>query len=371
MGGRAGDRAHALLGTLAHGSRWPWPVVIVVLLGTGASNQLEPEWRLALAVPLAAAAVLPAVLALPPTVALLGSGLATGAYFAAGFADGPVFLALPAVTLVVGSRHPIRGWRGPAAAALLVALAGLAFGAPRDIAGGGQGLWQTVGLLGLTVAAGAAAMALRSRQDASRDRAERAATEERLRMAQDLHDGVGHGLAVIAMQAGVGLHVLDRDPAKVRESLEAIRATSTAALDALRAELSQMSGGPAARRPAPGPEDLAALVDRVRAAGLRVEVVGSPGAVGDETGRVVYSVVQEALTNVLRHARATCAVVTFDRESDALVLTVRDDGVGDTGGVGGSGMGIGGMRTRVESLGGTFEAGPEANGFRVRAEFPG
>ena len=105
-------------------------------------------------------------------------------------------------------------------------------------------------------------------------------------MAQDLHDGVGHGLAVIAMQAGVALHVLDRDPAKARASLEAIRDTSRESLEALRSELAVMSGG-APRRPASGLAELPALLDRVRAAGLRVEVAGMPGEVSEMVGRGV------------------------------------------------------------------------------------
>jgi signal transduction histidine kinase len=251
---------------------------------------------------------------------------------------------------------------------LALALVGLVVrAAAHDV--GVQAMWQFVGLLGITAAAGAVTTAVRSRQEATRDRAERVATEERLRMAQDLHDGVGHGLAVIAMQAGVGLHVLDRDPAKARQSLEAIRATSTEALEALRAELAQMSGGPAIRRPARGYADVDAVVERVRAAGLSVEVRGDPGTLGDEAGRVVHAVVQESLTNVLRHAAARRAVVEFEPADGAVVLTVSDDGRGGSA-VGGSGMGIDGMRARVEGLGGSFQAGPGASDFRVRAEIP-
>jgi signal transduction histidine kinase len=355
--------------------RWPWAVVIVVLLGTGASNnEDDPRWHVTVAVVLAVAAALPAVTRLSAPVALPVAGLATGAYFAAGFADGPIFLALPTVAFVVASRHPPRSWVGWVCGGLGLSLAGLVVRTSLGDGDRGEDVWQFVGLLGLTAAAGALATAVHSRQDASRDRAQRAATEERLRMAQDLHDGVGHGLAVIAMQAGVGLHVLDRDPAKARASLEAIRATSTEALGALRAELSRMSGEPAARRPAPGLAEVPALVDRVRAAGLRVEVVGSPGIVGEEAGRVAYAVVQEALTNVLRHARAERTVVSFDRIGARAVVAVTDHGTGpgrDVGGSGmGVGMGIGGMRAKVEALDGTFEAAPTADGFRVRAELP-
>lgn len=188
-------------------------------------------------------------------------------------------------------------------------------------------------------------------------------------MAQDLHDGVGHGLAVIAMQAGVALHVLDRDPTAARTSLEAIRRTSREALDALRAELAVIAGEPAPRRPAPGVAEIDAVIERVRAAGLRVDVVGEPGEVDAPVGEVAYAVVQEALTNVLRHAFAGAATVAWERGTDTLAVRIVDDGRG--GAVQDEGMGISGMRARVAAAGGTFRAGPmEHGGFEVAAVLP-
>jgi signal transduction histidine kinase len=296
--------------------------------------------------------------------------VATAGYFALGYADGPVFLALPIVTLVAAWTARVREWVWPAAVAATLACAALAARAflYDDIGRGSP--WQGIGIVAVVAAAGAAATALRTRQEANLDRTQRAATEERLRMAQDLHDGVGHGLAVIAMQAGAALHVLDKDPARARENLEAIRATSKESLDALRAELARMSGDAPARRPAPGLDDLDGLLDRIRGGGLVVERSGSAAGVSDPVSRTAYSVVQESLTNVLRHAHATRAQVSLDRRDGELVVTVRDDGRG--GAVNGQhgGMGINGMRSRVEALGGTLEAGPGAEGFRVRAVLP-
>jgi signal transduction histidine kinase len=191
-------------------------------------------------------------------------------------------------------------------------------------------------------------------------------------MAQELHDGVGHGLAVIAVQAGAALHVLDTDPVKARESLEAIRATSKESLEALRAELAHMSGDPGARRPAPGLDDLDALLDRVRSGGLIVDRTGAVDGLTEPVSRAAYAVVQESLTNVLRHADATRAIVSFERRAEDLIVTVRDDGNGGTPDSGqDGGMGISGMRARVEALGGSLDAGPGPSGFRVRAVIPG
>jgi signal transduction histidine kinase len=173
------------------------------------------------------------------------------------------------------------------------------------------------------------------------------------------------------MQAGVALHVLDQDPVAARRSLEAIRDTSKEALGALRAELSQLTGEAAQRAPVRKLDDIDALVERVAAAGLRVTSVVDRElfSVADEVQATAYVVVQEALTNVLRHADATAVDVRVRREGPTLDVTVTDDGRG--GAVQDEGMGINGMRDRVESLSGTFTCGPRPEGgFEVRAVLP-
>ncbi|KAA1424566.1 sensor histidine kinase [Mumia zhuanghuii] len=352
---------------------WPWTVVIVVLLGTVASNRElgSSHGEVVGATLTAVLAVLPAVLPWRADVALAASGVCTAVYLGAGFADGPIFLALPTVTFVVAVRATSHRWVPWAVGAAFVAAVSLVI---RMLATDGQRtqeVWQAIGLLAVVAAAGAVATAVSQLQSSRVDRSARAATEERLRMAQDLHDGVGHGLAVIAMQAGVALHVLDRDPAKARESIEAIRATSRESLDALRAELGRMSGTEAVRRPARGIDDLDALLDRVRAGGLEVVRTGDLDDVDDRRGEVVYAVVQEALTNVLRHAGATRAVVAFARIDRALEVTVSDDGRGGPSSGQDEGMGITGMRARVGEVGGVLDVGPAGGaGFRVRATLP-
>lgn len=347
--------------------------MIVVLLGTVASNREvgSGHGEVIGASLTAVLAVLPAILPWRAEVALAASGLCTAVYFGAGFADGPIFLALPTVTFVLAMRATSYRWVPWAVGAALVAAASLVI---RMLATDGprtQEVWQAIGLLAVVAAAGAVATAVSQLQSSRADRSARAATEEQLRMAQDLHDGVGHGLAVIAMQAGVALHVLDRDPAKARESVEAIRVTSRESLDALRAELGRMSGADAVRRPARGLDDLDALLDRVRAGGLDVVRTGDVGDADDRLGEVVYAVVQEALTNVLRHAGATRAVVALTRSDPVLDVTVSDDGRGGPTSGQDEGMGITGMRARVREVGGTLVVGPaEGAGFRVHASLP-
>ena len=361
----------ALTHHIEHRGYWPWALLTVVVLGTAASNRdIDPQLPVALGVVLAVAAGVPSVLRLSPPASLLSSGLLMGAYFAAGYSDGPAYLTLPAVAFVVASEATPREWLGWAAGGAALGCAGLVIRAQvaEDI--GRNSGWQGIGLVAVIAAAAAIATAVRSRQEANQASTQRAATEERLRMAQDLHDGVGHGLAVIAMQAGAALHELDKDPAKARENLEAIRAASKESLDVLRAELAGMSGDPAARRPAPGLDQLDGLLERVRGGGLVVECTGSVDGLPEAVSRTAYAVVQEALTNVLRHAQATRARVSFERRGDRLLLTIGDDGHGGPPTVQNQGMGINGMRSRVEAVGGTLKVGPGAGGFRVRAELP-
>lgn len=358
---------------------WPWLLTFLVLAGTAASNgRADVPAPVPLAVVLMAVAMVPTVVpgiaarvGVPAGAPLVLTGVMTGAYFAYGYADGPVFLALPAATFVVAVSTPVRHWWWWAVGAVALVWLGIAGqlwwwqpDAEYELA------WQAVGAAAIVAATGAVGAAARSRWEARAERIGRTATEERLRMAQELHDGVGHGLSVIAMQAGVALHVLERDPAQARSSLEAIRATSKESLASLRAELAAMSGEAAPRRPAPGVADLPALVDRVRGAGLVVNVVGDPGAVSVRVGEVVHAVVQEALTNVLRHAGADRATVRVDRSEEEVVVTVTDDGRGGDDATAATGLGLDSLSSRVAAVGGTFEAGPAGTGFRVVAALP-
>ncbi|RSN16150.1 hypothetical protein DMB42_05160 [Nonomuraea sp. WAC 01424] len=190
--------------------------------------------------------------------------------------------------------------------------------------------------------------------------AELARAAERARIAGEVHDAAGHGLAAIAMQAGLALVALDDDPEQARASLRAIRETSTAALAHLRAALDGID---------PPAADLPALIAGVRAAGLPVDVEPADPAVPAHLRTAVYRVVRESLTNVLRHAGPTRASVRLAHDPYGFVLEVADRGAGWDGAA--EGRGLAGMRAHVTQAGGRFAAGPrEGGGFRVTARFP-
>jgi signal transduction histidine kinase len=183
---------------------------------------------------------------------------------------------------------------------------------------------------------------------------------ERARIAGEVHDAAGHGLAAIAMQAGIALVTLDDDPEQTRASLRAIRETSTTALAHLRAALDGID---------PPGGDLLSLIDGVRAAGLPVDVEPPVLVVPAHLQGAVYRVVRESLTNVLRHAGPTRALVRVGGDRRAFVLEIADRGAGST--AASEGRGLAGMRARVAEAGGHFAAGPrEGGGFRVVATFP-
>ena len=203
--------------------------------------------------------------------------------------------------------------------------------------------------------------------------------EERLRIARELHDITAHSLAIVAVQSGAALHVLDTDPVAARGALVAIRDTSRNALNELRAILGVLRGSGevpegAPLAPTPGLARVPDLVAPLRDAGLAVELI-APG-IADPLSAFVdasgYRIVQEALTNVLRHAGTAAVRATISRDDEALSIEVVDDGAATPATAAASeGHGIAGMRERALALGGTFEAGPvDGGGWRVAATLP-
>jgi signal transduction histidine kinase len=207
------------------------------------------------------------------------------------------------------------------------------------------------------------------------EEAKRAVADERLRIAQDLHDVVAHSMGVIAVQAGVGAHVIDTDPAEAKRSLEAISHTSRSTLAEIRRMLGVLREDEgAAYAPAPGLADLERLVREICAAGVDTHVTweGIRDEVPPGVDFTAYRIVQEALTNVMKHAGPEPHVdVTIGYEPQALRIEIVDDGRGVNGRATGGGHGLMGMRERVGVYGGTFEVGPaNGGGFRVAVRLP-
>jgi len=216
--------------------------------------------------------------------------------------------------------------------------------------------------------------------------ASKAVAEERLRIARELHDVVAHSMSVIAVQAGYGQYVIDTQPADARTALGAIQATSREALDEMRRMLGALRQ--ADESDVTGLADLDRLVARTASAGVQVDVNrrGTPRELPAGLDLSAYRIVQEALTNVVKHARTSSCQVLVGYGHDELVLEVTDNGAGLPAmtlagdatldsvfrdAIGGSGHGIIGMRERVSLLGGEFSAGPlPGYGFQVSAHLP-
>jgi signal transduction histidine kinase len=233
-------------------------------------------------------------------------------------------------------------------------------------------------LLALVAAAEHQAVAERDLAAAERDHAALAQVEERLRIARELHDVLAHSISVVSVQATVGEHLAATDPVAARRALQTIGEVSRSSMTELRQMLTLLrddSGAEAGDRPpyepAHGLADLEPLADTYRSAGLPVltATAGTPRPLRPSTELCAYRIIQEALTNTLKHAGPSRAVVGLDYQADALLVVVSDDGRHRPAGR--AGHGLVGMRERTALLGGRFEAGPVASGgFRVRATIP-
>jgi signal transduction histidine kinase len=205
---------------------------------------------------------------------------------------------------------------------------------------------------------------------------QRAVAQERVRLARDVHDIVGHYLAGIALQARAGLRRVRTDPARAAQALTEIDQLAGNALAETRQAVGIIRSEDASAdlRPAPGIGDVEDLIARVRTPEVRVELHcdRSTSALPATLQTAAYRIVQEALNNVIKHASPATAQVTIKRQTDALTVTVLDDGsTAPNPAPNGSGNGLRGMRERAEQAGGILEAGPDKRGgWRVQARFP-
>jgi signal transduction histidine kinase len=299
-------------------------------------------------------------------------------YFALGYPYGPAWLALIVAlwTAVTGGARRaawVTTFLGLAVYFTLAAVVGRVEPInPATVAA------HTSSLL-LVLAVAELAMAGRQRRlVADRTRAEedrRRAGEERMRIARELHDVLAHNISLINVQAGVALHLMDEQPGQSRSALVAIKQASNDALGELRSVLDVLRQGDEAppRSPASGLAHLDSLVSGAGATGLevRTRVEGTPRPLSAGTDLAAYRIIQEALTNVTRHAGPATASVLVRYTKDGLTVQVDDDGRGPSSPNGTGGNGILGMRERVAALGGDLDAGPRpGGGFRVLAHLP-
>ena len=329
------------LGSLPYAARRRWPLAVLVL----------------------ASIPVVALLALGYSSAVIGAALFLAAYTVAAYCDRRVTAVAAAYAVVVMAVVVVvaPGAMGVGAVVTNAALFTGAFALGRSA----HVRRENVALLQER-----AQLAEQARAEEARH----AVADERLRIAQELHDVLGHSLGVIALQAGVGAHVIDADPAEAEASLEAISRTSRSSLAEVRRILGKLrvDSGTAGYHPPLGLDALDALAAELTEAGLpvHVEVVGVPHQVPAALDLTGYRVVQEALTNVVRHAGAARADVTVRYEARTVTVQVDDDGRGAPNGSTG-GHGQLGMRERVAVWGGTLHTGPRpGGGYRVTATLP-
>jgi signal transduction histidine kinase len=209
-----------------------------------------------------------------------------------------------------------------------------------------------------------------------REEARRRASEERLSIARELHDVLAHHISMINVQASVALHLMERKPEQARIALTAIEAASREAMGELRSVLTILNrpDEPPPLTPAPSLSQLDRLVGQAAAAGIdvRTRVEGAPRPLPAPVDAAAFRIVQESLTNVVRHAHAATATVQICYGPHDLSLRIEDDGEGGVAKpLHGGGNGIPGMRERVTALGGELEAGRlPGRGFRVHARLP-
>src|SRR5215467_9887814 len=300
-------------------------------------------------------------------------------YFVLGYASGPIWLALIIAYYTAAAC-------GHRLAAVIVAVAGFAIfpwldyllrdGRPPNLVG----LAALAAWLLVVLGAGEAVRIRRERAAAAarirEEEARRRASEERLRMARELHDSLGHYLSLISVQSGVALSLNQQLPEQARAALTAVKQASKEALRELRSVLDvlRQDGEPAPRAPTSTLARLDDLITQASAAGLKVraETEGTVRALPFGVDVAAYRIVQEALTNVARHAGPATATVRIVYGEDEVTVQVDDDGRGPSARQQSpSGNGIVGMRERAAALGGQLYAGARPGGaFQVRARLP-
>jgi signal transduction histidine kinase len=314
----------------------------------------------------------------PGAVLGVSVAAATG-YTLLGYVNGAILVAPMAALYAAAAESGIR--RAVVYGLGTLAVLGLASIAVNPLGTFGGGVEILPFMVAVVVVAGIAVANRRAYVGSIRARAEQDARrridEERLRIARELHDVVAHTMATINVQAGVAVHVLPTRPEAAAHALQAIKAASKEGLRELRAILNVLRQADDAdpTQPAPGTAQLETLVAGARGAGLEttLSVAGTPIPLPAAVDLAAYRIVQESLTNVIRHAGPAEAAVSLRYGDDELRVDVADNGLGKQVSMvsEGAGHGLAGMRERAAAVGGSVEAGPSpGGGFRVAARLP-
>jgi signal transduction histidine kinase len=348
------------------------------VMGSYGASQNQTERRSIDAIAVVLLLLGPAALAWRDRRPLVAVAVAAGAadlYIARGHPYGPIFLSLVVAIHTAVQVADRRSTYLLTAASYLGFIVASSFDVRADDDGVGVLKWALVaGWLALVLAVSEVVKARREQRDehlrAAHDERQRRIGEQRLSLAQELHDVLAHNISLINVQASVALHLLDEQPDQARPALTNIKDASREALHELRTALDVLRRGEdAPRSPAPRLSDLEGLVAGHRSSGLdvRLDVDELPDPLPSAVELAAFRIVQEALTNVRRHARATAVTIRLGYH-DGIDVEVVDDGVG---GDATPGNGIRGMGERATALGGTVEAGPApGGGFRVTAHLP-
>ncbi|GGJ77116.1 two-component sensor histidine kinase [Streptomyces camponoticapitis] len=370
--------------------RLPWfssvLIAVFVSVGSGFASQVQADREPLDAFARALLLVGPALLLVRyryPVLCVFGVAVSAMLYLGAGYAYGPIFVTVAvACFAAIVSGHRRAAWWAIGllwASHLLAGHLLYPYLPPSGDAGApwgpevGVAAWVTAVLVGSELVRVRREQWIHDRQERAAAEARRA-DEERLRIARELHDVLAHSISVINVQAGVGLALLDSDPEQARTALTTIKAASKEALGEVRQVLDTLrTSGDAPRTPAPGLDRLPELVEQAAGAGLSVglETEGDPVALSPGADLAAFRIIQEALTNVVRHSGSRTAHVRVGYGGGLLTLRIDDTGPATGDEAGGSGNGLVGMRERATALGGTIEAGPRPDGgFRVRASLP-
>lgn len=356
-----------------------FPVVLALAIVNGHSPENALGIPLRYLLPVLAMTLPATVLRRQPlvTIALMLAGATTLTLAAhspeIGYLTDLRYLELAAIGLAVGAaaaRQP-RRVSLPVGAATLAVLVTLEFVDPIRADPIGRSATPILAIVAAWVIGHSVRTRRRYADELRAQAAEQAITAERLRIARELHDMVAHSIGVIAIQAGMGSRVIDTQPAEARTALRSIEATSRETLAGLRRVVGRLREAAAPLAPAASLADLDQLVTRTAAAGVRVDLRwrGARRALPADLELSAYRIVQEAVTNVVRHAGTPECRVIIEYRDDELRVEITDDGRGGVGGP--AGYGIAGMRERVALLDGAFDAGPRpGGGFRVAATLP-